>query len=193
MSLLRKSFFILLYLSFLVCFSLQTLNRNSRINFSSSGIRICFVHTQHSYFQVTTLLPFSKKCDSLHVSTLLDQGMTNVTVPCPWEKECTPHKSLFFEILRSTPKCTFIFWKLCLLLPLNSTHRNRKLFYFVFNCTVRFVFCCPVQIKLCVLRGSVWKEAFSTTLLETAPARKRTRRKYRLLDRVSIEYWTHSI
>jgi hypothetical protein len=83
MPLLRKLFVILHYLFFLVCFSFHTLNRNSRINFNSSGIPICFVHTQHSYFQVTALLPVSKKCDSLHVSTLLDQGLKNVTVPYP--------------------------------------------------------------------------------------------------------------
>lgn len=147
MPLLRKSFFIFLYLSFLVCFSLQTLSRNSSINFSSSGTPTYFVDIQHSYFQVTTLLPVSKKCDSLHVSPLLDQGLTNVTVPYPWQKDCTTYTSLFFEILRSTLNCTFIYCKLCLLLPVNSTHRNINTLHVIGNYFLLYL----IYRKFCIL------------------------------------------
>jgi len=188
-------------LPFLSCLLLvKTLHRHSRINSSSSGIHTCFVHTQHSYFQVTTLLPVSKKCDSLHVSTLLDRGLTNVTVPCPWEEDCTPYTSLaFWDFAILSQLHIYLF--LIISISANKfypqeykyTECNRKVFYFLFNCTVSFVFCSLVKIKVCVLRGSDMKVGVFDSSTWVWSARKITLHKYTLLDRVSVEYWTHIV
>jgi hypothetical protein len=167
MPLLRKSFFILLYLSFLVCFSLQTLNRNSRINFSSSGIPICFVQTH-------TLTVKSQPYFHFQRNVILCMYRLYWTKDWPtWPHSIPERKSVryiqvfFFSFFWDFAIHAELHVRLLQIISITAskfypqeykyTACNRKLFSFVFNCTVSFVFCCPLQIKVCVTRGSVMK------------------------------------
>lgn len=154
----------LIFLFFIVCSSLPTINRNSRINFSSSAIPISF------FFHKLSILTFqSLRYFKFQISVTL--CMYRLYCTKDWRKwpYTTPdgkslrHINVRFLDFWTTLKCTFIYRKLYLLLLVNYSHRNTTTMHVIGNYFLLYLLYSEVCIllsrvkKLCFLRGSDMK------------------------------------